>query len=90
MNQDKDKDRMQSRPTDTLSATPSQTGTANTAVDLTPHPNGKEKGEGGIIDREGRVAEVKLSQGRKWFLLFIFSIAQVSYPFVIGWTRHEC
>jgi hypothetical protein len=30
-----------------------------------------------------RGAEVKLSQGRKWFLLFIFSIAQVS-PFHLG------
>jgi hypothetical protein len=33
--------------------------------------------EGGRIHDGPRGAEIKLSQGRKWFLLLIFSVAQV-------------
>lgn len=67
----------------------------DTAVDLQAHREGEAHKNGWVAAEEAPVkpladyeareegvggAEVKLSQSRKWFLLFIFSVAQVS-PF---------
>jgi len=63
-----------------------------TVVDLTAQANGSEKlpkTNGSSADalakaeaqKQGpRGAEIKLSQTRKWFLLFVFSVAQVCNP----------